>query len=211
MIAPMAASGADSHDRSASGDGSEPFRGAGGGDLLCELTRRYCEPHRRYHSLRHIAEMLWAGRDLDLDDVQIAAIWFHDAIYEIPGPDNEERSALLAEVRLPTLGWSAEDVAAVARIVRDTATHDPSDDRSALVIDLDLMSLAAEPDVFDRNTADIRAEYATVPDDVFEENQLRVLESFLQKERIYRTDWGAGLEDDARRNLERVVKRLRGA
>ncbi len=80
-------------------------------DLLLELTRRYEEPHRRYHALPHIADMLHRGRDLQLDDVQVAAIWFHDAIYDPRALDNEAQSAALAVgpvlVDLPRVGVAA--------------------------------------------------------------------------------------------------------
>lgn len=177
-------------------------------DLLIDLSRRYCEPHRRYHTIQHIANMLRAGRELDLDDVQIAAVWFHDAIYEIPGPDNEERSALLAEQLLPARGWSDDEVAAVAAIVRDTKTHAPSSERAATVIDLDLMSLGAEWAVYSQNALDLRAEHAQIDDDTFRRGQRELLASFLAKERIFHTAWGSRFEAPARANIERALAYL---
>jgi len=177
-------------------------------DLLVDLTRRYGEPHRRYHTIQHIANMLYAGRELDLDDVQIAAVWFHDAIYEIPGPDNEERSALLAEQLLPARGWSADEVAAVAAIVRDTRTHTPSSERAAAVVDLDLMSLGAEWAVYRKNALDIRAECAQIDDNTFRRGQREVLARFLAKERIFHTAWGSRFEAQARANIERALAAL---
>ncbi len=178
-------------------------------DLLIDLTRRYCEPHRRYHTIRHIAEMIYVGRELDLDDVQIAAVWFHDAIFEIPGPDNEERSALLVEQLLPERGWSAGEVAAVAAIVRDTKTHTPSSDRAAAVIDLDLMSLAAGWQVFRQNGLDIAAEHGDIDDDTSRRAQRDLLESFLARERIFQTAWGSRFEAKARANIERALSDMR--
>jgi predicted metal-dependent HD superfamily phosphohydrolase len=59
---------------------------------------------------------------------------------------------------------------------------------------------------FARNTADIRAEYACFADDEFAAGQRGAFERFLQKERIFRTEWGAKLEAAARRNLERGLR-----
>ena len=40
-------------------------------NLLIELTRLYTEPHRRYHDLRHVADMLCKGVALNLSDEQV--------------------------------------------------------------------------------------------------------------------------------------------
>ena len=69
-------------------------------DLLMELTRRYTEPHRRYHDLRHIADMLCKGEALKLSDEQVMAVWFHDAIYDPTSKTNEADSAVLAVEKL---------------------------------------------------------------------------------------------------------------
>ena len=54
---------------------------------LCHaLLARYSEPHRRYHTLQHLAECFAAFDEIaDLaehpPDVELA-LWFHDAIYD---------------------------------------------------------------------------------------------------------------------------------
>lgn len=178
-----------------------------GPELLLDLTRRYCEPHRRYHTIGHIADMLWRGRALKLDDTQLAAIWYHDAIYDVRRSDNEARSAKLAHRQLGAAGWSEERAAQVARIVLDTAGHRPSCRAAAAVLDLDLAALAAPPAVFDANTADIRAEYAHVADADFNAGRARFYADFLARPRLYHTAWGARLEAPARANLRRALWR----
>ena len=177
--------------------------------LLLELTRRYSEPHRHYHGLVHVASMLEAGRALDLSEDQVLAIWFHDAVYEVPGPDNEERSAQLATERLTAAGLASERVARIANIVRDTRTHVPTCDASRAVIDLDLASLALPRSAFEANGAKIRAEWPHVSEEDFAAGRLAFMEDFLARERLYWTDWGAPLEERARRNLEQDVALLR--
>ena len=76
-----------------------------------------------YHDLRHLGEVLDRLDDLDragavFDRVPVVlAAWFHDAVYD-GRPDAEERSALLAEARLPD-----PPAAEVARLVRMTEHH----------------------------------------------------------------------------------------
>src|SRR5215207_157618 len=62
-----------------------------------ELVARYSEPHRKYHTLQHLAECLAhfeAVRDLAEQPAEVEmALWFHDAIYDTQRHDNEEKSA----------------------------------------------------------------------------------------------------------------------
>ena len=54
-----------------------------------DLVARYQEPHRRYHTLEHIMEVLErvTGTEVEL------ACWFHDVIYDTKASDSEARSA----------------------------------------------------------------------------------------------------------------------
>lgn len=174
--------------------------------LLLDLTRRYSEPHRHYHTLEHIADMLHAGRTAGLSDEQVMAIWFHDAIYDPRANDNEERSAVLAERLLAAEGWSREPLALVARIVRDTKAHTPTIPEASLVIDLDLMSLACSWPRFAENTLRIRREYAHVPDADFRHGRSAFFTGMLAQPRIFWTAFGAPLESPARANLTRALR-----
>ena len=66
---------------------------------LEELVRAYAEPHRHYHTLDHIADLLRLlekhGGVSDADAVKLA-ILFHDAVYDPARQDNEAASARLA-------------------------------------------------------------------------------------------------------------------
>lgn len=174
--------------------------------LLLDLTRRYCEPQRHYHTIRHVANMLFAGRDLSLSEEQIYAIWYHDAIYDPRSETNEEDSADLARRQLLSIGWEDSRVEHVATMVLDTKAHAPTVEGSAEVIDLDLSSIAADWDTFCRNRADIRAEYDWLSDEDFAAGTATFLEAFLARERIFCTSWGAELETKARANLTRSLE-----
>ena len=83
-----------------------------------------------YHDLLHLTEVLDRLALLGVEDpVVLLAAWFHDAVYD-GDRDDEERSAEWAMRALPPeLGPE------VARLVRMTATHDPSpDDRGACAL-----------------------------------------------------------------------------
>ena len=59
--------------------GAEPTRvDAAASDLVA----RYAEPHRRYHTLEHIEEMLAVAESLEASAEVHCAVWMHDVIYE---------------------------------------------------------------------------------------------------------------------------------
>jgi predicted metal-dependent HD superfamily phosphohydrolase len=173
----------------------------GPAEIGAGLLRRYDEPHRRYHNVQHLAEVLDHLDELDAADAVRLAAWFHDAVYDPSRADNEERSAVLAEESLA--GHPA--VAEVARLVRLTATHDPAgDDRDgAALCDADLAILGADPERYAAYAAAVREEYAAVPDEAFRAGRADVLRRLLSRPSLFRTAparrrWEAA----ARHNME---------
>lgn len=166
---------------------------------------------RGYHDLRHLAEVLERIDELgegDNTEVVLAA-WFHDAVYE-GGPDDEERSALLAGSQLQ---GTEVDVAEVTRLVRLTATHDPEpgDHHGEVLCDADLAILAAAPERYDEYTAGVRAEYSRLSDTDFRAGRLAVLEDLVSRDALFRTAYAREhWEPQARANLAREISELRG-
>ena len=73
------------------------------------LAARYAEPARRYHTLAHVDALLrglasWQRLAREPETI-VAAIWFHDAIYDPQRRNDEARSADLARTELADLGW----------------------------------------------------------------------------------------------------------
>ncbi|MEV6768217.1 metal-dependent phosphohydrolase [Nocardia sp. NPDC051030] len=180
-----------------------------------DLVHRYREPHRRYHTVEHLAAMLAVIDDLaadatDADAVRYAA-FFHDAVYAVDRSDNEEASAQLAERMLPALGVNPELVTEVARLVRLTAGHhpDPGDNNGAVLCDADLAILAADESGYAAYTSAVRAEYAHVPDELFRPGRAAVLQGLAQQEHLFRTPTAqARYESAARANLATELAEL---
>ncbi len=178
---------------------------AGAGDATStatDLVARYCEPHRRYHTIEHIEEVLAVTDSLNAEDDVTAAVWFHDAIYEPSAPDNEARSAAFALESLEALGAPPSFTAEVARLVETTAAHDPAPtDRNGVVLaDGDLSILGASPERYERYARDVRAEYSHVADDDWRRGRTTVLRSFLERPQLFHTPVvRSALETRARR------------
>ncbi|MFI6540260.1 metal-dependent phosphohydrolase [Nonomuraea sp. NPDC050547] len=184
--------------------------------LHAELVARWSEPHRRYHTLTHLRAVLAAVDDLaDLAGDPVAvrlAAWFHDAVYDgRPGWD-EERSAQMAQRRLPACGVPAERVAEVARLVRLTAAHDTlrdGDANGAVLCDADLAVLGRPG--YEVYAADIRREYAHVPDELFAAGRSAVLARLLAVPNLYRTERARALwQERARHNMSAELAALGG-
>jgi predicted metal-dependent HD superfamily phosphohydrolase len=173
-----------------------------------DLLRRWSEPQRRYHTTAHLAAVLDHVDTLheyaeDPAAVRLAA-WFHDAVYLPDRSENEERSARLAVRALTEAGVPEARTAEVARLVRLTVTHapEPGDRDGAVLCDADLAILASPSDAYAAYTAQVREEYAFVPDDAFRAGRADVLEQLLALPRLFSTPYGAeAWEEPARRNL----------
>lgn len=185
-----------------------------------DLVRRLGETHRKYHTTRHLVELFWALEDLEAAHLLSArettvgriAGWFHDAVYDptTPPGDNEIRSAELAVRDLEALGFAEEDIAVVRDLVLATQTHELAHDGlSAAFHDADLWILSAPPGRYEEYTAQVRQEYAAVPDDVFASARAAILRPFLDRESIYATVFAReSWEDAARLNLARELQAL---
>ena len=181
------------------------------------LVAAHSERHRHYHTLEHLTEMFKvAGKlgDVATDPTAVhLAIWFHDAVYDPRAKDNETRSAELADELLRPLNVPDETLRRVGGLIRSTA-HTPLDAVDAdtvVLLDADLAILSAESKRYARYAADIRKEYAWVPDEAYRQGRAAVLTSFLDGPRIYRTErMFAAAEEAARANLRAEIASLRG-
>jgi predicted metal-dependent HD superfamily phosphohydrolase len=180
------------------------------------LEAAYAEPHRRYHTRRHIDQclgLLDAWADLSARDRQLLtwAIWWHDAIYDPRASDNEARSAEMARSDLPALGATPDEVEEVARLILLTAGHAVAEgDRlGAVLVAIDLSILGAAPADYDAYARAVREEYAFVPEELWRAGRARVLQHFLGAPVIYADPrFRAEREAQARANLARELASL---
>jgi predicted metal-dependent HD superfamily phosphohydrolase len=194
--------------------GAHPARVRG---AFAELTRRYGEPHRHYHTLDHVAEVLRGVRrlcpDADARPELLLAGWFHDVVYDTHASDNEARSAEHAGFILVPLGVPGPVLEETARLILLTQSHTTAGDDSTgqVLLDSDLAVLAADEPAYDSYARAIRREYDWVPGERYREGRRRALEAFLGRPRIYATEvmFATG-EARARANLRREIASLGG-
>lgn len=181
-----------------------------------DLCRRYTEPHRHYHTLSHVVDLLSKADTLSqhVTDPRLLALasWFHDAVYDPHRQDNEAESAELAAQALQGLGVEEELIEQVRSFVLATEKHampPQAHPDLPLFLDLDLSILGAEPERYQAYAEAIRKEYEWVPASVYKSARRDVLNRFLQlaqEGELFHTErcrmlYGARAIDNLRREL----------
>lgn len=184
------------------------------------LLNRYREPHRSYHDGRHVrwvvrhVDDLAADRPLDDHGAVIAAAFFHDAVYDPTGTDNERASARLASAELHRLGWTPERIDAVTVMIVGTIDHQwdtTTNVDTAVLYAADLGVLAAAPTGYSDYVRNVRREYGHVDDASWAVGRTVVLRSYLDRAAIFAPDLGlASWEARARGNLTAELNSLPG-
>lgn len=189
------------------------------------LRMAYQTPHRDYHSLDHVLEVLRHYRDVAdgpgwSRPVEVwLAVLYHDAIYDAGRRDNEARSAELAVEQvgrwLPEAGVDVGRVAALIELTARHGQHLPGDfgvgadaDDSRHFLDCDMAILGAAPEVFDAYDQAIADEYrGHVPGWLFRRNRRRFLKALLERPRIFLSDlFHERYDARARANLRRTLR-----
>jgi predicted metal-dependent HD superfamily phosphohydrolase len=185
-------------------------------DLLFRLlTNAYRKPDRHYHNLQHIDRVLttidrFTAKLQDPIAVKLAA-WFHDFVYDPQAADNEFQSAKLARELLTEMNLSPTSIDRVHQLILATQGHqiDPADIDRSILLDADLAILGTPPDQYQIYTRSIREEYSWVGDAGYKKGRIRVLESFLHRDRLFCTDLLFNeLELQARFNMQQEIAGL---
>ncbi|SIS63790.1 Predicted metal-dependent phosphohydrolase, HD superfamily [Thalassolituus maritimus] len=180
-----------------------------GVSLKNDLVTAWNEPQRKYHTLQHLHECLSIFEEFQHlaehpHEVELA-IWFHDAVYDIKGKNNEQKSAEWARAVLHEAGVSKERITRIYDLIMATEHSvmdelDTSDKR--LLVDIDLAILGSSPKRFAEYDKQVRAEYSYVPGFLYRRKRKQILQSFLKRNPIYQTpDLKLRFELQARRNL----------
>ncbi len=155
------------------------------------LVAAYSAPDRFYHNLEHLTEVFRVVERLSAtveDPNALAlAVWFHDAVYDSRGKDNERQSGELAVDLLGPVGVPASAIERVVRMIWATAhaADAPADRDTRVLLDADLAILGASEERYARYARDIRREYAWVPDAEYRAGRANVLTRFLGTSRLY--------------------------
>ncbi len=188
--------------------------------LWSEIVHHYDDKNRAYHNLEHL-EDLFQKMDMyknELSDKKAIAfsIWYHDIIYNPLSKKNEEKSAAYCIKRLQEIGLSLDFQQKVFKLICSTKTHtfenwkqDADKTDNAFLLDFDLSILGSDPKTYEDYVAKIRKEYKRVPSILYKPGRKKVLQHFLEKDRIFKTDLFYQLyEKKARENIQAELERF---
>ena len=179
-----------------------------------EIESYYTGRKRYYHNLSHpehfYNELLPCKHLVEDWDTILFALFYHDIIYKATGKDNEERSALVAVTRLKALQYPSARSALCSQHILATKKHAPSKSSDTNIFtDADLSILGADNESYILYTKQIRKEYAVYPDFMYKPGRKKVLQHFLQMERIYKTNhFFNRYERQARENISAELHAL---
>lgn len=180
------------------------------------LMAAYSGSGRHYHTAEHISACLQHldGCEDNLDfprEVEIA-LWFHDAIYKPLSGNNEKESANWAASFLSERGATDEEVARVHRLIMVTEHNAPTQTKDeAVLVDIDLSILGADPATYNIFEKAVRKEYKLVPWFFYRKKRAEVLRGFLERPKIYTSGcFSAAAECQAKENLSNAISKLEG-
>lgn len=178
------------------------------------LENAYAEKHRAYHTAEHIQNCLnQFDADVDLVQEPVAvelAIWFHDAIYKPYSKTNEADSAAMASAFLHKADAQNDLISTVTELIVATDhVTPPTTPDQVLLIDIDLSVLGFPAEQYAEYEKQVRYEYRTVPSFIFRRKRAKLLSTFLDRDKIYRTDtYFDRYEKAARINLQSAIDEL---
>ena len=190
--------------------------------MLEELTKRYREPHRKYHTLKHVLKMLDTADVLGIavPDHMAWAIWCHDVIYDLPANpmENETESAEWCAYYMEELGFDDKRVEAAKGMILATgwALKDNVPDMSEeqwSVVGLDLYGFGNRC-CAEKAAVMLREEFSHLSNEQWSRGRIQFLNklldrpyiiypTFFENEDAYNT-W----HDNARENIERELEDL---
>lgn len=186
-------------------------------EIFTDVLTRYAAADRYYHNGGHLAELAAHWREFkdELSDAATVglALFFHDVIYDAARTDNEAQSASYAASRLKDMGFDAVDITRVEDLIEMTASHNaPAGDfDAALMLDMDMAVLGAEPNQYQKYAQAVAAEYSkTYSAGDYARGRLSMfIEPSLEKENLFLTDkFRQRYQEQARRNLRAEIVTL---
>lgn len=178
------------------------------------LYKAYSRRGRYYHNLEHLRALFkwWQKfqRQLQDPDTVALAIWYHDAVYNPLRKDNEARSAQWAQQDLSTWGLAPEKISTVVHMIEVTAHHHqlPEQANHDLLwfLDFDLSILASPTAIYTSYVEQVRKEYRWVPEVLYRQGRVKVLQHMLNQDFIYHTPvFRQHHERLARENLRKEI------
>jgi predicted metal-dependent HD superfamily phosphohydrolase len=194
-------------------------------ELTMCLLAQYTEPHRKFHTMQHLGNLLgylqWFEHDQEQHkdslydrDVLLWSIAFHDWFYVPGAKDNESRSADAAiSYLVPRDILDSDQLMMVRKIILATVAHHYEPDvhknklafNTGLMMDCDLAGIGESWENYSRASKQVYDEFVpVVGHEAFQEGRRVWIKSMLSSEHLFSHPcFRERFEEQARRNLQR--------
>ena len=182
--------------------------------LWQEIETMYTGKSRYYHTLAHLENLLIVLEDVKANikdwETVLFAIFYHDIVYKATSKSNEEDSAGIASKRLGELGFPKDRTEKCVSLILATKAHTTGRDTDTdYFTDADLSILGQTQDTYLQYAKQVRKEFSIYPDLLYNPGRKKVLNHFLNMERIFKTQYFFDkFEKQARENLMNELKAL---
>lgn len=183
-------------------------------ELWNEIELNYSYKKRHYHTLEHLENLLQQLLEVktDINDWNciLFSLFYHDVIYNPLKTSNEERSAEFVAYRMKTILVPEPIIKNCANQIMATKKHAVSDNSDTnYFTDADLSVLGQPWEIYSTYYKQVRKEYSLFPELIYVPGRKKVLQQFLQMERIFKTDFFyTKFELQAKENLKKELALL---
>lgn len=191
----------------------------GANDIQCielwkDIEKAYTSKNRYYHNLEHLVN-IWhqlseVKQFITNWDATLFAMFYHDFIYSIHQKNNEEKSAAFAVNCMKKISLPSNIIDVCSNQILATKSHDKSKNNDInYFTDADLSILGMPWHIYATYCKNVRNEYAIYPDFLYNSGRKKVLNHFLQMDRIFKTEYfNIQFETQAKQNLQNELKLL---
>jgi predicted metal-dependent HD superfamily phosphohydrolase len=179
-----------------------------------EVVRDYSTEGRYYHTIDHleyVVNLLYEYRSsIRRWDILLMAAVYHDIVYDPAASNNEEESAMIADLHLTGLDYSPAEMKLCRKHILATKLHAEADyPDTNLLLDADIAILGADWKCYRQYSDSVRREYSIYSDEDYARGRKAVLQLFLSHPRIFKTEpFFNRFEEQARLNLGRELMAL---
>lgn len=180
-------------------------------ELWVEIEKNYSGAKRHYHTLTHLEKLLLQLNEVKLNilnwDTVLFSLYYHDIVYNALKSNNEEKSAELAVKILKRLAVAPDKIDKCKAQIIATKSHKFNDDSDTNhFLDADLSILGQPWESYEEYCKNVRKEYSMYPDMIYNAGRKKVLQHFLDMQRIFKTDYFYHkLELTAKENLAKEL------
>lgn len=182
--------------------------------LWQEIEDNYTHKKRYYHNLQHLESVLVLLHEIKERvnnwNTILFSVYYHDVVYNALKRNNEEKSAEFAKSRMQLIDAPESVTENCVQQILATKDHLICDDGDTnFFTDADLSILGQQWNKYSEYYKHVRKEYALFPDLIYIPGRKKVLQHFLQMERIFKTDFFFNkFELQAKENLQRELEQL---